>query len=163
MTHNLEALSDDQLIGAYGDMISLLKARGIIRTKNVVGDLGEYLVVAHYNRTDGLPRLEAARTNETDVDAMAGNQRFSIKSTTVNRTGAFHLPESLSPDFEGTAAFEHVIVAILTDKYRLNRIHQFSWQEFLTLKQWSTRQKAWFIPLTKAALLRGRTIHLAKK
>jgi hypothetical protein len=53
MPHNLDTLTDDELIGRYGDLVKLLKRRGIIRTKNVVGDFGETLTIKHYNNTPG--------------------------------------------------------------------------------------------------------------
>ena len=36
-----EGVSDAELIKAYGDVLSALRERGIIRTKNIVGELGE--------------------------------------------------------------------------------------------------------------------------
>jgi hypothetical protein len=67
----------------------------------------------------------------------------------------------LSTDHFGQTAFEHAIVVMLTDDYRVRRIQQFSWREFLETKKWSKRQKAWFIPLTREVLCRGREIYAA--
>jgi hypothetical protein len=50
-------LSDNELVQAYSDVLKELKKREIIRTKNIVGDLGEYLAIDYYNRTPGLPKL----------------------------------------------------------------------------------------------------------
>jgi hypothetical protein len=161
MPHNLDTLNNDELIAAYGDLVRLFKIRGIIRTKNVVGDIGETLAITHYGKTPGLPRLVRAPANTTDIDALAGTDRYSIKCTTGNRTSAFHLDEKLSTDYSGRPAFEHAIVVMLADDYRVKRIQQFSWREFLVSKKWSKRQKAWFIPLTREVLCRGREIYVA--
>ena len=162
MPHNLETLNNEELIRAYGDLVRLLNTRGVIRTKNVVGDIGETLAITHYNNTPGLPRLERARANETDVDAVSGGDRYSIKCTTGSITGTFHLSADLSADYGGPPAFEHAIVLILTDEYRVRRIQQFSWREFLEVKKWNKRQKAWFIPLNKIVLGRGKMIYQIK-
>ena len=41
--------------------ITELKRRKVIRTNNVVGELGEYLAIEIYNSTPGLPNLSPAR------------------------------------------------------------------------------------------------------
>ena len=56
---NLERLSDVELIDAYIKTIKTLKERDIIQSKNVIGDIGEYLVLSHYNNTPGLPTCSA--------------------------------------------------------------------------------------------------------
>ena len=48
---NLKDLTTDQLIETYSNIILLLKERKVIRTKNLVGDLAEYLVINHYNNS----------------------------------------------------------------------------------------------------------------
>ncbi len=45
---------DSELINLYGKFIQELKDRKIIRTKNIVGELGEYFAKEHYNNT---PRI----------------------------------------------------------------------------------------------------------
>lgn len=42
---DLSKLSDRELVEIYGKTIKELKERSIIRSKNVVGDLGEYLAI----------------------------------------------------------------------------------------------------------------------
>ena len=44
---NLNELDTTELIQAYSGIIKQLKKRGVIRTKNLLGDLGEYLVIDH--------------------------------------------------------------------------------------------------------------------
>ena len=43
---NLDKLNDDELIDLYPKLLDQLKTRGIIRTKNIIGELGEY--IAHH-------------------------------------------------------------------------------------------------------------------
>ena len=42
------------------DLIEELKRRDIIRTKNIVGELGEYYAVKIFNETANLPKLQLA-------------------------------------------------------------------------------------------------------
>ena len=44
----LSSLSITELIRLYSGTIKELKNRGVLRTKNVVGELGEYLVLEHF-------------------------------------------------------------------------------------------------------------------
>ena len=87
MPNNLATLSTEELISAYGDLIELLKQRGVIHTKNVVGDIGEHLAVNYYNSRTDLAKLERSQTNTTDVDATVGNDRYSIKVSTAESVG----------------------------------------------------------------------------
>ena len=57
---NLTVLKTSEIVSLYGEVIKELKGRGVIRTNNVIGDLGEYLAVEYYNNTPGLPTLAAA-------------------------------------------------------------------------------------------------------
>ncbi len=45
---DLSNLEKYDLIMLYGKVIDELKRRNIIRSKNIVGDIGEYLVVDYY-------------------------------------------------------------------------------------------------------------------
>ena len=48
---NLNELNTTELIQAYSGIIKQLKKRGVIRTKNLLGDLGKYLAIEHFNTT----------------------------------------------------------------------------------------------------------------
>lgn len=52
---NLEKLETSEIIHLYSATIKELKRRNIIRTNNVIGELGEYLAINMYNKTPGLP------------------------------------------------------------------------------------------------------------
>jgi len=53
-------LSDEELISCYSLVTTELRHRKIIRTNNVIGEIGEYLAINYYNKTKGLPKLQAA-------------------------------------------------------------------------------------------------------
>ena len=69
------------LIQLYSMAIKELKSRGVIRTNNVVGELGEYLAIEYYNNTPSLPNLAAAPIGTENIDAISRKgDRYSIKS-----------------------------------------------------------------------------------
>ena len=85
------SLSIQDLIKVYGQIILELKRRGAIRSRNVIGDLGESLAIDFYNSTPGLPKLQVAPPSTQNVDALSKNgERYSIKATTGNITGVFY-------------------------------------------------------------------------
>ena len=53
---SLEKLSNIDLIKSYSKIIELLKDRGIIRTKNITGELGENYAIDYYSSTPSLPK-----------------------------------------------------------------------------------------------------------
>lgn len=65
----LEKLTSSELIDAYSGIIKELKKREIIRTNNVVGDLGEYLAIQFYNQMPTLPKLSPAPVGTENIDA----------------------------------------------------------------------------------------------
>ena len=69
-----------ELIRIYGELLSKMREDGLIRSKNVTGDLGEYIVIDYYNKTRGLPKLQFAPPSTKNIDAISINgERYSIK------------------------------------------------------------------------------------
>lgn len=165
MTLNLKNIADDQtvsnkeLILAYGHILGAMRKRGIIRTKNVVGDLGESYVELEFSERNDLPLLKLAPANERDIDAIdADGKSYSIKSvskTSAKRTSAIHLEQTHKEDDK---RFDYLLVVILEDSMELSDIYQFSWDQFWQLKSWSKTQKAWFLSLAKKNLAIGNKI-----
>lgn len=158
----LRELSDDDLCRSYGHIISILKERGIIRSKNVVGDLGEHLAIKHYCNTAGLPNLQPAPPGTQNVDALSRQgERYSIKSTTSSSTGVFYglnEPENGELDVQ---MFEHVIIVVFDENYSIERINELTWVDFLKYKRWQSRMKAWYIGITNELLENTKTIYVA--
>jgi len=138
-----------------------LKRRGIIRSKNLLGDLGEYFAINHYCNTPGLPNLQFAPigTQNTDAISIKGD-RYSIKSTTGKTTGVFYgleEPNSINPDLQ---KFEFVIVVIFNENYLLQKVIELTWDQFLENKRWHSRMKAWNLSITKKLLNESKLIYL---
>ena len=165
MSLNLKNIANDQtvsnreLILAYGHILGALRKRGIIRTKNVVGDLGESYAELVFSERNNLPSLKLVATNEKDIDAEDVNGRnYSIKSvskTSAKRTSSIHLEQTHKKEDK---RFDYLLVVVLEDSMELSDIYQFSWDQFWRLKSWSKTQKAWFLSLAKKNLAIGNKI-----
>jgi len=156
---DFESLNDEDLVASYPALLAEMKRRGIIRTRNIVGDLGEYLAIRQYNATPGLPKLQAAPPGTHNVDALGRNgDRYTIKSTTGSVTGAFHgLPEKGSETVP-EQRFEFVIVVVLNADYSIDRILELTWAQFLKHKRWHSRVRAWNLALNKELLADAKVV-----
>jgi hypothetical protein len=156
---NFAELSDQELIQAYSGLLKELKRRKIIRTKNIIGELGEYLAIDFYNRTPGLPKLQAAPPGTKNIDAISRNgERYSIKATTTNQTGVFYGLPAPDSDQHPKQKFEYAIVVQFDKEYELKRIIELSWNQFLEIKKWHSRVRAWNLVVSRNLLENCRII-----
>jgi hypothetical protein len=147
---NLSGLNTSELIQTYSGIIKQLKKRGVIRTKNLLGDLGEYLAIEHFNKTSGMSNLQEVPAGTKNFDAISRNgDRYSIKSASGNATSVFYgleSPESNKPDKQ---KFEFVLIVKFDENYQLEKIIQLDWELFLEYKRWHKTMTAWNIRITK--------------
>lgn len=147
------ALDNGEVIRLYSRTIKELKNRKIIRTKNVLGDLAEFLAIEFYCKTTGLPNLQAAPIGTQNIDAISRNgDRYSIKATSNNTTGVFyglHPKGGLESDKQ---KFEYVIICKFDDDCHLKAIYQMDWDAFIKHKRWHSRMKAWNLTLSKETI-----------
>jgi hypothetical protein len=157
---DFDRINDMELIRAHRDIMRLLKKRGIIHSKNVIGDLGEYLAIRYYCDTPNLPKLQPAPPNTKNVDAISINgDRYNIKATTSRVTSVFWgLNSPSSKDIEHQK-FEFVVVVMLDDSLSLKRINELTWEQFLKYKRWNSRMGAWNLPSTQELLKSTRTVY----
>jgi len=148
-----KTLSDNALVGSYGLLMNELKIRKIITSKNLVGDLAEYLAIQWYQKTPSLPNITAAPKGTQNVDAIGKNgARYSIKGTTGKVTGAFWgFPHKDSTE-KWQQNFEYLIIVILGEDYQLKSINQLTWDHFLIHKRWHSRMNVWNISVTNKLL-----------
>lgn len=139
-----------ELIKIYGDLLKEMKHKGLIRSKNVVGDIGEYTAIDFYNRAKGLPKLQAAPPSTKNIDAISTEgERYSIKCTTTNTTGTFW---GLAKDCiysETKPLFEYVVVVKLDENFQTLLILQVPWDSFFKHKHWHSRMNAYNLILSK--------------
>ncbi|ETT82259.1 hypothetical protein MKZ08_06660 [Viridibacillus sp. FSL R5-0477] len=145
-----ESLNDIELVNAYGVWLDELKKRGLIRTNNVVGELGESIAIKYYCDTPRLPRLQAAPIGTQNIDAISteGN-RYSIKSTTGKVTGVFYGLNEPNDEREEQVKFEFVILVVFSKQYELQAIYEIDWNMFLKHRKWHSRMRAWNLSINK--------------
>jgi hypothetical protein len=145
------SLNDRALVRLIPVIIREMKSRRLIRSNNIVGDLGEYLALDTYNSGRGLPKLQQAPRSTKNVDAIGRDgERYSIKTVKLpNRTTSvfwgLQEPESKAKD---SKKFERVIIVILDEDWTLVELLEISWETFLGLKKWHSRMRAWNISVT---------------
>jgi len=121
-----------------------------------VGQIGELLVIEHFKRTPGLPKLLRSPIGTKNVDALSRNgERYSIKTVwNAKKTGTIY-PD---PNNKEKQLFEFILIAQLNDNLILKSIHQFSWNEFIEVRSWDSRMSAWYIGCSAKNLKQGKSI-----
>lgn len=149
----IKKLNTLELINTYSEIINILKERGVIRTKNLIGDIGEFLAIEYFNKTSGKSNLQFAPAGTKNIDAISRNgDRYSIKSTSSNLTGVFYGLENPDSNKENSQKFEFLLIVQFEDNFKLKRIIQVDWKTFLRFKKWHKTMNAWNISITKKLL-----------
>lgn len=161
-------LSDADLINAYCDVLSELKNRKIIRSKNVTGDLGEHLAIECYRANKNFPNLSLQDKGMQHIDAVSikGAKKYSIKATTTNTTGVIRTPATPDNPDEPEQLFDYLVIVQFDDQYKLDAVYEISWETFLEERRWHTTMKAWNICITKDLISKAKRVYpidMAKK
>ena len=141
--------------GAYLE----LKRRKVLRTKNVVGELGEHYAIDFYNKTPGLPNLKIEDTGAKNIDAKSCNgEKYSIKTVTSrNRsTGSFWDPKSIE---NNEKKFDYLLIVILNNKLSKDMILELNWKDFFKHKKFNKRMNNYNISLTKKLINNVKTVY----
>jgi len=162
MKVDFENMSHAEVIECYSRTIKELKKREIIRTKNITGELGEYIAVDFYNRTPNLPNLQFAPPSTENIDAISRKgERYSIKTiTNTGSTGVFYGLPALDSEEIPSQKFEYVIIVKLTDDFELERILELTWKEFLVNKKWHSRMQAWNLSYSNKLIKLGKNLFI---
>jgi hypothetical protein len=133
----LTEMSDDELVLLRAGLDAEMRKRGIAFS---VGGVGERLVIDHFHKTAGLPKLQAAPRGTKNVDALSRNgDRYSIKTVcNAKKTGTIY-PD---PDDRDKQLFEYVLIVKLAEDWSLESIHQLPWSEFVKVRSWDKRMNA---------------------
>lgn len=149
-----------ELIQLYGELISKMREDNLIRSKNVTGDLGEYIVVDYYAKTRGLPKLQFAPPSTKNIDAISVNgERYSIKCITTNTTGAFYGIEKDADINSIKPLFEYVVIIKLNENYQPDFILELDWEVFFKHKHWHSRIGAYNLLVTHSLIEDGKMIY----
>lgn len=153
LTTEIKSMSDEELIRYRAALEVEMRRRGLDFS---VGQIGEALVIEHFNRTPGLPNLLRAPTGTKNVDALSRNgDRYSIKTVWHAKKTSTIYPD---PNNKEKQLFEFLLIAQLNDDLALKSIHQFSWHEFTEVRSWDSRMSAWYIGCSTKNLKQGKSI-----
>ena len=151
-----------KLISPTSEVYLELKERGVLRTKNVVGELGEFYAIEFYNNNSNLPNLQLAPPGVQNVDALSRRgEIYSIKTVTSKKgtTGSFWDPESIENNIQ---KFNFLIIVILNDSYSLDMILEMTWAEFFENKKFNKRMNNYNISLTKTLINKIKKIYVGQ-
>ena len=126
-----------------------LRSRGVIRTKNLVGEIGEYFVKRIFDTRPNLPNLFLPPPGVKNIDFLGRNgNRYSVKTVSSRKgtTGSFWKPDSIR---NNEKIFEYLLVVILNDEYQLETILQLSWDDFFEYKRFNSRMNNYNISITR--------------
>ena len=147
--------TDQDVISFYPKILKELKKRNIIRTNNLVGDLGEYWTRKKYNDTPNLPKLQDAPKSTKNIDAISvKGERYAIKSSSGSGTGVF---ASLPTDNEDKK-FEFLVLVIFDKDYILQEIFELTWDQFLKYRKLKPPENKWNLPITNEVKLNAKII-----
>ncbi len=145
-------LKNSEVWDIYALSIEELKKRNLIRTRNIVGERGEFLAIETYDGISGLPNLQAAPEGTQNVDAISRKgERYSIKTITEpgKTTGVFY--GCGSPEDKNTPSqkFEFALIIIIGKDFQLKNIYELTWLQFLKYRKWHKTMRAWNLTVTK--------------
>ena len=156
---DIDKLSTYEIIQLYPKMIDVLTKRDVLRTKNFVGDIGEFLAISYYNKNPNLPNLKRADASTKNIDAISRDgERYSIKSTSTSLTGTFWGLEPPGSEKKDKQRFEYVVIVRFDNDYALESIVEINWNQFLEMKRWHSRMNAWNVPVNVSLTQMARKI-----
>ena len=156
---DLSGLSVTEIIQLYSQSIKELKLRHVLRTNNVIGDLGEYLVLDCYSHSPELPTLNQVPIGTQNINAFGQDgKRYAIKSTSGHVTGVFYGLEPPGSKIPDTPIFEYVIICKFDDNFMMQAIYQIDWNTFLKHKRWHSRMKAWNLAITQNLIADAKVV-----
>lgn len=158
----IQKIDNNNLIALYSNCIKELKKRKIIRTKNITGELGEYIAVEFYKNNPNLPNLAFAPPSTENIDAISKKgERYSIKTITNNgSTGVFYGLPHINSNEIPMQKFEYVIIVKLSDDFELENILELTWKQFLENKRWHSRMQAWNLSYSKKLIELSTNIYM---
>ena len=129
----MDSLSVAKLFSASFEELSY---RNIIRSDDILQDLGDFFVFDLYEKKPVLPYLAYAPNKSTNVSAVTRNgNRYCIKSFIGNSADnflGFDETELSNSDFK---MFEYVILCKFDKHYELLAIYEIDWFTFLENRQ----------------------------
>jgi hypothetical protein len=142
---NLMALSDVELVKLYPTLLRELKNRGIIRTRNLVGELGKFIVKQTFEVNDETISLRAAPNSQKNYSFTdAAGLRYNLKTTSGSNTGVFH---SVPLEETSIPSFEKLLVLRFSKDYDAEVILMVDWRDFVKFRQIKRPEGKWYVQI----------------
>lgn len=157
----IDDLENEEIWTLYAYLGLKLKERGLVRTRNIVGERGEFLAIKIYNETSGLAKLQAAPEGTQNVDALSRKgERYSIKTISEpgNLTGVFYGCGD-QDDLKPEKKFEYVIIVLIDKHYKPKKLLELTWEQFIKFRRWHKTMRAWNLNLTQELLGEAKVIY----
>lgn len=137
---NLNQYSDKDLVVLRANLEVEMKKRNLAFN---IGQIGEELVIKHFNATSGLSNLQAAPTGTKNIDAISRNgDRYSIKTIlNAKKTGTIYPDDN----DDNKQLFEYLLIVVLGIDLTIKDIFEFNWEQFVQIRSWDKRMNAWYI------------------
>lgn len=158
----IEGATDEEVWDIFAIASQMLKTRSLVRTKNIVGERGEFLAIKIFNSTPGLPNLQAAPEGTQSVDALSRKgDRYSIKTISYpgKTTGVFYGFGDSWGNISLDKKFEFVVIVLIGHDFQLKNMYELTWEQFLKLRKWHKTMRAWNLSLTKSLISEARVIY----
>jgi hypothetical protein len=126
MRKDLAHMDDDELVLLRAGLDAEMRKRNIAFS---VGGVGEQLVIEHFRKTPGLPKLQPSERGTKNMDASSRDgERYSIKTIChAKKTGTIYQPKQDN----NKQLFEYLLIAKLAEDWSLESIHQLGWNDFV--------------------------------
>ena len=144
---NLSQLTDRELINLYPALLDELKAREIVKTKNLVGEIGEHLLLERFANDPEKPTLARAPNSTRVVTAInkSNGDRYAVKVTTRSASGVFHSIDLNSKEQE----FEYLVIVVMTNSLELKLVFELTWIQFIKYRRIKKPELKWYVPLSQ--------------
>lgn len=154
--YQLAKTSDSDLVLLRAGLDAEMRKRNIAFS---VGGVGEQLVIEHFRKIPGLPKLHSAERGTKNVDANSRDgERYSIKTVChAKKTGTIYQPDQ----DKNKQLFEYILIAKLAEDWSLESIHQLGWNDFVKVRSWDKRMNAWYVSISKRTMAKARLIYQA--
>lgn len=156
----LENFSTMDMVELYSKIIKTLRGRGVLRTKNFIGEVGEHIVIEYYNNTPSLDNLLATEIGTKGIDAVSRKgKRYTIKTVSGTATSVFYGLEPPGSDRKDDILFEYVVICLFDGDYVLKGIYELTWEQFQTHKSWHTTMQGWKLQINRRLLEDAKVIY----
>ena len=155
-----DRIENEEVWTLYGKVGKELEKRGLVRTKNYVGERGESLAIETYDKTPRLPKLQKAPEGTQNVDALSRKgERYNIKTVREpsDDTGAFYGCGGRT-EANPERKFEYVFIVLIDECYELKQVLELTWEQFLRYRRWNARMSAWKLALTQELVAEAKKI-----